>query len=29
MNAGASVREVARKYNVHPRTVLRGIRRLA
>lgn len=29
LNAGASVREVARKYNVHPRTVLRGIRRLA
>ncbi|MGV2169453.1 hypothetical protein ACQZ40_24110 [Agrobacterium sp. 16-172Ci] len=23
------MREVARKYNVHPRTVLRGIRRLA
>lgn len=29
LKAGASVREVARKYNVHPRTVLRGIRRLA
>ena len=29
LNAGASVREVAQKYNVHPRTVLRGIRRLA
>jgi DNA invertase Pin-like site-specific DNA recombinase len=29
LNAGASVREVARKYNVHPRTVVRGIRRLA
>ncbi|UXT41454.1 recombinase family protein [Agrobacterium tumefaciens] len=29
LNAGASVREVAQKYNVHPRTILRGIRRLA
>ncbi|MFB4375963.1 recombinase family protein [Agrobacterium sp. CR_3] len=29
LNAGGSVREVAKKYNVHPRTVLRGIRRLA
>ncbi|EHH05421.1 DNA resolvase protein [Agrobacterium tumefaciens CCNWGS0286] len=29
LNAGTSVRDVARKYNVHPRTVLRGIRRLA
>lgn len=29
LNAGASVRDVARKYNVHPRTILRGIRRLA
>ncbi|WP_244638290.1 recombinase family protein [Agrobacterium fabrum] len=29
LNAGASVREIAQKYNVHPRTVLRGIRRLA
>ena len=29
LNAGASIREVAREYNVHPRTVLRGIRRLA
>ncbi|CAN7571568.1 recombinase family protein [Agrobacterium tumefaciens] len=29
LNAGASVKEVAQKYNVHPRTVLRGIRRLA
>ncbi|WP_332303320.1 helix-turn-helix domain-containing protein [Rhizobium sp. GR12] len=29
LNAGASVREIAQKYNVHPRTVLRGIRRLS
>jgi DNA invertase Pin-like site-specific DNA recombinase len=29
LNAGACVKEVGQKYNVHPRTVLRGIRRLA
>ncbi|WP_323687511.1 MULTISPECIES: recombinase family protein [unclassified Rhizobium] len=29
LNSGVSLREVARNYNVHPRTVLRGISRLA
>ncbi|MGP4797930.1 recombinase family protein [uncultured Agrobacterium sp.] len=28
INAGMSVRDVAREYNVHPRTVVRGIERL-
>ncbi len=28
VNAGTSVRDVAREYNVHPRTVVRGIERL-
>jgi len=29
LDAGASLRDIAKTYNVHPRTVLRGIRRLA